>query len=167
MTLERKISNMYKLDDRAWLRHANPWSVWTRNSVMPLLILAFWSRTWIGWWAAVPVALAVAWAMVNPHIFPAPRSTDHWASKCVFGERLWLNRDRVPIPASHKRLPNLLSAIAGIGALFVMIGVFRFDLWMTLFGCALVYMGKLWFLDRMVWIYEDMNRHPGGENREK
>lgn len=41
MTLERKISNIYKLDDRAWLRHANPWSVWTRNTVMPLLILAF------------------------------------------------------------------------------------------------------------------------------
>ena len=30
------------------------------------------------------------------------------------------------------------------------------DVWPTLLGCALVYLAKLWFLDRMVWLYEEM-----------
>lgn len=31
-----------------------------------------------------------------------------------------------------------------------------FEPWPTLFGAALVYLGKLWFLDRMVWLCRDM-----------
>jgi hypothetical protein len=27
------------MDDATWFRHANPWSVWTRASVLPLVIL--------------------------------------------------------------------------------------------------------------------------------
>lgn len=31
----------------------------------------------------------------------------------------------------------------------------------TLFvGFVLLYVGKLWFLDRMVWLYQDMQRVP-------
>jgi len=26
----------------------------------------------------------------------------------------------------------------------------------TVFGIALIYLGKLWFLDRMAWLWEDM-----------
>lgn len=35
-------------------------------------------------------------------------------------------------------------------------GVIDLAIWPMLFGCALVYPGKLRFLDRMVWLYEDM-----------
>lgn len=30
----------------------------------------------------------------------------------------------------------------------------------ALLGMALVYTGKLWFLDRMVWLWEDMKDNP-------
>jgi hypothetical protein len=40
--------------------------------------------------------------------------------------------------------------------LFVIYGVVYYHLWATLFGAALVYAGKLWFLDRMAWLYRDM-----------
>lgn len=156
MTLERKIAQTFALDDEAWLRHANPWSVILRNTVLPILVLAFWSRLWLGWYALVPVAIALLWTWFNPRIFPAPQSFDHWASKAVFGERVWLNRDIVPVPAHHRTAPNILSAVSGIGMLFVFWGVFAFDVWPTLFGMALVYCGKLWFLDRMAWLWEDM-----------
>jgi hypothetical protein len=59
MTLERRLASMFALDDATWMRHANPWSVWSRNTGLPLLILAFWSRTWIGWWSIVPIVVAV------------------------------------------------------------------------------------------------------------
>lgn len=48
MTLERKIAQTFALDDETWLRHANPWSLVLRNTVLPHLILAFWSRLWLG-----------------------------------------------------------------------------------------------------------------------
>jgi hypothetical protein len=161
MTLERKIAQAFALDDATWLRHANPWSVALRNTVLPLLVLAFWSRLWFGWGAIVPVALAILWTWFNPRIFPAPASLNHWASKAVFGERVWLNRDTVPVPVYHRTVPNVLSAISGIGMLFVFWGVLIFDAWPTVFGMVIVYSGKIWFLDRMVWLWEDMKEVPG------
>ena len=156
MTLERKIAKVFALDNATWLCHANPWSVALRTTVIPLLVLAFWSRFWLGWYALILVALALIWTWYNPRIFPAPSSLDHWASKTVLGERVWLNRDVVPVPAHHRTTPNILSGISGIGILFVFWGVYAFDLWPTVFGMALVYCGKLWFLDRMAWLWEDM-----------
>lgn len=36
-------------------------------------------------------------------------------------------------------------------------GVYALDIWPTLFGAAVVSLSKLSFLDRMVWLYEEMN----------
>jgi len=55
MTLEERISSAFRMDEETWLRHANPWSVWTRLTALPLLVAAFWSREWVGWWAIIPV----------------------------------------------------------------------------------------------------------------
>lgn len=156
MTLERRIARIFALDDETWLRHASPWSVILRNTALPILILAFWSRLWLGWWALLPVALALLWTWFNPRIFPAPHSLDHWTSKSVLGERVWLNRDLVPVPVYHRTVPNILSIVSGIGMLSLLWGVGVFDLWPTIFGMTLVYLGKLWFLDRMAWLWEDM-----------
>ena len=38
MTLERKIAAAFNINEITWMRHANPWSVWTRNTALPLLI---------------------------------------------------------------------------------------------------------------------------------
>jgi hypothetical protein len=135
--------------------------VWTRYTVLPLLMVAIWSRVWLGWWSVLPVALTVVWAWVNPRLFPVPPSTDNWASMAVLGERVWLARDKVPLPPHHRRAPHLLSALASLGLPFLVWGLYRLQLWPTLFGVLLVFSGKLWFLDRMVWLYHDMkDAHP-------
>src|SRR5665647_1988481 len=77
-------------------------------------------------------------------------------SKGAMGERVWLNRDAVPVPVYHLRVPNVLSAISAISVLFIVWGVLVFDLWPTLFGTLMAYMSKLWFVDRMVWLWQDM-----------
>jgi len=161
MTLERTIARAFSLDDTTWRRHANPWSVILRTTVLPILILAFWSRLWLHWYALVPVALALLWTWYNPRIFPPPASFDHWASKAVLGERVWLNRDVVAIPVHHRTVPIILSLVSGTGMLVVFWGVLTFDLWPAMFGMALVYAGKLWFLDRMVWLWEETNEATG------
>ncbi|MBD1825486.1 hypothetical protein H6F51_23740 [Cyanobacteria bacterium FACHB-DQ100] len=161
MTLERKIANTFHMDEETWTRHANPWSFWTRFTVLPILILAVWSRTWLGWWSLAPIAIALLWMWINPRIFAKPQSTNHWVSKGVLGERVWLNRDTVPVPSHHQQIPNILNLVSTVGMAFVIWGLVALDNCFALLGCALVYLSKLWFIDRMVWLYEDMRHtHP-------
>ena len=101
MTLERKVSKAFNLTSENWLKHANPWSVWTRYSVLPLIVLAFWSRLWIGWWCLIPGLISILWIFFNPVVFKAPRSTKNWTSKAVLGERVYLNRGTIAIPNNH------------------------------------------------------------------
>ena len=111
MTLERKISKLFYLTDENWMKHANPWSVWTRYSVLPIIVLAFWSRIWIGWWYLIPATVSLVWMFLNPIFFNKPKSTKNWASKSVLGERVYLNRDKIDIPGYHKNLPKIVNAI--------------------------------------------------------
>ena len=34
------------------------------------------------------------------------------------------------------------------------------SVWPAILGIALAYLGKSWYLDRMVWLYEDMKHLP-------
>ncbi len=144
------------MTDEVWMRHASPWSVWTRFTCLPLIILAVWSRVWLGWWALFPLALALLWTWVNPRAFPPPKSTDTWPSKCTFGERVFLNRHAVPIPEHHRRWALLLGGLSGLGLVPLVWGLWALDATMTVLGVVLVVMPKVWFCDRMVWLYEVM-----------
>jgi hypothetical protein len=156
MTTGDRIATLFQMDDETWTHHANPWSVWSRTTVLPALILAGWSRVWIGWWALLPGALALLWTWLNPRLFGKPASLDNWASKAVLGERIWVKRDEEPVPERHRLAPNVLNAVSAVGTLLVIWGVVRLAVWPTLLGAVLVYAGKLWFLDRMVWLHEDV-----------
>jgi hypothetical protein len=147
---------MAVLSDETWRRHANPWSVWTRYAAFPLLVLAVWSYHAIGWWAVLPVALVVGWLIINPRAFPPPASTDNWASKAVLGERIWVGLKRGQVPARHAVVPRIASVIAALASLLVVWGVVRQDAILTLLSTLLVMLAKTWFVDRMVWLFEDM-----------
>src|ERR1700674_2244999 len=85
-----QIAKTFGMTEEAWRRHANPWSVYTRFAAIPAVILAIWSRVWIGWGALVPVAGVILWLWLNPHVFPAVTTPRNWASRGIYGERLWL-----------------------------------------------------------------------------
>jgi len=164
MTLESKIANLFRLTDENWMKHANPWSVWTRYSVLPLIVLAFWTRVWIGWWSAIPVVLSLAWLFFNPVLFNKARSTKNWASKSVLGERVWLNRDKQDVPEYHKTLPVILNGVSSVGILLSIWAIVMLSVWPAILGISLAYIGKSWYLDRMVWLYEDMKHLPEYES---
>ena len=67
-----RVARLFGLSGESWMRHANPASVWTRFSVLPLLMLAVWSRDWIGLWFLIPLALSLVWLFVNPLFFSPP-----------------------------------------------------------------------------------------------
>lgn len=144
------------MDEATWQRHANPLSVYTRYTALPLLAAAIWSRVWLGWWALVPVALALAWIWLNPRVFGVPTATRSWASRSVLGEQVWLRRKSVPIPLEHARAAMLLSVANGLASLVAAYGLLVLDLAATLAGILLVIVLKSWFLDRMVWLFDTM-----------
>lgn len=157
MTLERKLSKIFNLTDENWMKHANPWSVWTRYTVLPLIVIAFWSRLWIGWWCLIPGLLSLLWMFFNPVFFKKPASTKNWASKAVLGERVYLNRDKIALPKHHQSpIFKLLNSIASVGMLLSIWAVVNYHVWAASIGVLLAIIGKSWFLDRMVWLYEDM-----------
>ena len=160
MTLERKIANLFNLTDKNWMKHANPWSVWTRYSVLPIIVLAFWSRIWIGMWHLVPAIISIAWMFFNPRFFKKPKSTKNWASKSVLGERVWLNRDKVAVPKHHSKIIPILNLVSSAGMILAIWAIVKLAAWPAVPGVALAYLGKSWYLDRMVWIYEDMKHLP-------
>lgn len=157
MILERRIANIFRLTDDNWMKHSNPWSVWTRYSVLPFIVFAFWSRIWIGWWCLIPGLASLFWMFLNPICFPKPKSTKNWASRSVLGERVYLNRDRVDIPEIHKTpLYPILNAISSTGMLIAIWSIIYYSIWGAVLGTALAYIGKSWYLDRMVWLYDMM-----------
>lgn len=148
--------HVMSMDEVTWQRHAHPLSVYTRYLGLPLLAIGVWSRVWLSWWALLPIAVAIVWIWANPRIFPKPISTDNWASKAVLGERVLLNRKAVPIPTGHSRAALLLAILNGLASLLAIYGLVMLDLWPTLAGIGGVILAKTWFLDRMVWLFEDM-----------
>jgi len=104
--------------------------------------------------------VSVLWMWLNPRVFAAPHSTDHWASRGVLGERVWLNRRTVPVPQQHRTAPHILNAITGLGGVLVIWGLIGLAVWPTLLGAVLICCGKLWFLDRMAWLFQDMQDTP-------
>jgi hypothetical protein len=158
MPVESRLAKMFGLHgEDAWRRHANPWSVYTRIPIPPLVVAAIWSRVWIGWWSLLPVAVVLVWTAVNPRVFPAPRSFDSWASHSVLGETVWARRKETPVPARHRTGPLVLSGLSAAGLPFLVWGLVVLDPWITLFGLAVQMAGKLWFLDRMALLHGDVS----------
>ena len=161
MDIYKSAEKLMRMDNAAWRRHANPWSVYTRFTCLPVIVLAIWSRVWLGWWCLVPLALAILWTWLNPRLFDEPKSLDNWASKGVIGERLFLDRKSNPIAKHHVDMANLLTALSVLGVIILAYGLIVLSFWAVVAGMIATILPKVWFVDRMVWIYEDKKREAG------
>jgi hypothetical protein len=160
MPLDKKIFSIYSLTEENWMKHANPRCVITRYASLPIIILAFWSRVWIGWWSIIPIIMALAWMIFNPLLFKNAASTNNWASKSVMGELVLQNMDKIAIPEPHKKLSGILKNLFVLGLILSIVAMGSLDVWLAVFGISLVYVSRSWFMDRMVWLYEDMKHIP-------
>jgi hypothetical protein len=148
-----RIAKTFGMNDEAWRRHANPWSVWTRFAAIPLMLLAIWSRTWIGWWCLVPVAAVVVWLFINPKAFPPVDEPRSWAARGIYGERAWV-RDRGLVPPDHRGVLRLLVSLGTIGFGMILWGLIALQVWPTVFGTTLIVLAQLWRIDRFNWLWE-------------
>ena len=158
-TADQKIARLFGLKGDKWMRHANAWSVWTRFSVLSLIALAIWSRVWIGWYSLIPIVLAGLWMMLNPLLFSEPRSTRNWASRSVLGERIWSERPRADLPAQFRSpIPNITNVFGLAGLALLGYGLVTLAVLPTIAAIVIVNLSKLWYLDRMVLLFEDMKQ---------
>ncbi|MDC6367690.1 MULTISPECIES: DUF6653 family protein [Flavobacteriaceae] len=156
MSLEKQIAQVFNLKGDSWLKHANPWSIWTRFATLPFIVLAIWSRVWLGWYCLIPISILVIWLIINPTLFSKPKSLESWGSKSVLGEKYWSERKENPVPKHHNTPVLILTVLQTIGGVILIIGLWKLEINWTIIGTITVYLTKMWFLDRMVWIFEDM-----------
>ncbi|MDF3127817.1 hypothetical protein P0Y35_01275 [Kiritimatiellaeota bacterium B1221] len=157
MALDKIISKLFIPHDDVWLRHANPWSVWMRFATLPFIVLSVWSRVWIGWYCLIPVIGLSFWIWINPRLFSKPQHYNRWSARSVLGERLLMNRKESPIPAEHLKGIMILNILQTCAFMVLVYGVWYSDISATLHGVVYVCLTKMWFLDRMVWLYDTMH----------
>jgi hypothetical protein len=153
MNVLAQMAKAFGMTDEAWQRHANPWSVYTRFAAIPAMILAIWSRVWIGWWALLPVAAVMVWLWLNPHVFPAVTTPRCWAAKGIYGEKLWL-LEPASVPAGYRAVLRWLAVPALAGAVLLVWGLVQLLVWPTIFGATLIVLAQLWRIDRLGLLYE-------------
>jgi hypothetical protein len=150
------VARLFRMDDEAWRRHANPWSVWTRFAAIPAMLLAIWSRTWIGWWCLVPIFVVVVWLWLNVKVFAPVSAPRGWTSRGIYGERAWLE-NRSAVPPDHRSVLRILVLLGSVGFGLTIWGLVALSVWPTVFGATLVVVAQLWRIDRFGWLWERVN----------
>ena len=101
-----------RLEDAFWTRHSNPWSGGTRYAVSPVFAYALYRRNWR------LLGLTLAFAVVNPVVFPPPTDTDNWLSHAVLAERAWLDAGHDTVGLDYPNVLNLLNVPVTLYALY-------------------------------------------------
>ncbi|MFQ3577412.1 MAG: DUF6653 family protein [Verrucomicrobiia bacterium] len=140
------------LSEETWRKHANPWSVWTRLPILALISGVLWFREPLGWALWPSLGFLMLWTWLNPRAFPEPKNLDSWASQSTLGERIWLSRKHRAIPRHHQRAIRCLVVVTAAGVPLIALGLWQHQPTSLVAGLLLCYLGKLWFLDRMVWL---------------
>lgn len=130
------------LSEKTWERHANPWSGWTRVLTMPVLAFGLYRHNFL------ILGVAIFWMIINPLVFPKPKSVDNWMSKGVLGEQRYYGEGK----KLKRDLPTLLNVInVPVFVAFLYFGWQEEFMSMVLAGLLTMTI-KFWFIDRMVHI---------------
>ncbi|SFT89529.1 hypothetical protein SAMN05444141_104207 [Pseudovibrio denitrificans] len=146
----------------ALTRLNKPKSLLVRALVLPALLAPLWYQPTLGWfWAVALSVAAVAWVWIIPPFGKKNVGAQTWAQKAILGERMWLNRMFVPIPAPYhqKALALLVVGLIAVGLAIWAAATNNLPLMLT--GGIIAYLAKFTSLFVMVKIFEHMkNAHP-------
>jgi uncharacterized protein DUF6653 len=97
----------------------------------------------------------------QPAAFSTPASTKNWASKGVFGERIWADRKNIELPEQFRstRIANTTYLFQVAGLAVLILGLVKLDVTAVIAGLVIVQCAKAWFIDRMVLLFDDMKTH--------
>ena len=87
------------------------------------------------------------------------KGTSHfnsWGSKAVLGEQIYVQRKNKQKLGEHKIPIRILTVLQTIGGLILFYDLWSLNIYHTIYGMTIIYLSKMWFLDRMVWLYADV-----------
>jgi uncharacterized protein DUF6653 len=93
-----------------FVRHANPWSAWTRWASTPLVLLPVWTRR------RSHAVLVAAWLAINPVVFPKVTERTNWATRAMLGEELWITHRPRDAAAALSGLTSVIAVVAIVAA---------------------------------------------------
>jgi len=138
---------MQLFSKKIWRRHTNPLSGWSRIIAFFVFPLPIWYHNWFG------LGALLLFFAINPILFSIPKNTNSWMSKSILGEELWTKKGLF-----QKDFPTVLNLFNGL-FFFVMIYAAYFKLLeVTFFSTLLSSVFKLWYLDRMVYLYQESTK---------
>jgi len=132
--------------EKIWKRHTNPLSGWSRVIAFFLIPIPIWFQNWF------ILAILLIFFVINPVLFPEPKSKNNWMSKSILGEELWIKKG-----IFQKDFPTILNLLNGMFFFFLVYGAYNNFLEITIFSTILSSVFKLWYLDRMVFYYEKIH----------
>jgi hypothetical protein len=75
----------------------------------------------------------------------------------VLGERIWTEGDRSELPDQFSSVvPTVAASYQAIGLAPLAYGLAKLEATPTVLGVLIVQGGKLWYIDRMVLLFEEM-----------
>ena len=131
------------LSEKTWQRHSNPLSAWSRALSFVLLPIIIWYL----------LIAFIIWLIINPLLFPNPKSQSGWMSRAVIGEKIYT--------ASGKVKADLSTALNFTNLVTVLILIYTSYNQMlvaTILLTIISYLLKFWYLDKMVYL-ADSNKH--------
>ena len=68
-----------------------------------------------------------------------------------------LRHAQTGIPSHHKRAIRIINLATFAGFAYAVYGLIELDAYAVVFGTLITILGKSWFLDRMVWLFQDLS----------
>ena len=125
--------------------------------LLPAAIMSGYLVACLDWLVvSTPGGIGMPVGVVEPRVFGRPKSTDNWASRAVLGERVLLAQPEDSIAPQHKSAIKALKWVIAFGFLCAVYGLIFLQIEMAVFGTIITILAKTWFLDRMVWLYQDL-----------
>jgi len=135
---------MYIHSDDTWKKHSSAWSGWTRVAAAPLFWHALWLRN------PYYLVAVIIFLVINPRLFAAPKKITNWMSKGVIGEKIYTG-------ALIKKdfISTTLCILMALVFFISMYAIWTHQLILTVTTFFLAMTFKFWYLDRMVFLYEE------------
>ena len=62
------------------------------------------------------------------------------------------------VPRHHEIMAKILTTLSAVGGIVLLYGLAVQDGWATICGLSITILAKTWFVDRMVWLHDDVNK---------
>lgn len=122
-----------------------------------LLTAALWTQVWLGIWGALLVAIGVLACVITlPSLVGETGKTTAWAKQVSFGEKVWLNRLFLPVPATDSARLTTLYLVFWMGGLIALLGGFLMSPILSLTGLLVAHAAQFVSFVKLVQLYRTM-----------